>query len=158
MAEVYDVPYMERTRNYYRAQGYSTDYVWAHNTHTPFAPLTKPMSESRVGVVTTSMPDTALGRTQRSIYSTLTPPIPESMYTEELSWHQAGTHTDDVNSYIPLEQLMLLENKGVIGSLAPRFHSVPTEYSQRRTMENDAPEILRRLREDEVDVAMLVPL
>ncbi|MBS25176.1 MAG: hypothetical protein CMQ28_06000 [Gammaproteobacteria bacterium] len=158
MAEVYDVPYMERTRNYYRAQGYSTDYVWAHNAHTPFAPLTKPMSESRVGVVTTSMPDTALGRTQRSIYSTLTPPIPESMYTEELSWHQAVTHTDDVNSYIPLEQLMLLENKGVIGSLAPRFHSVPTEYSQRRTMENDAPEILRRLREDEVDVAMLVPL
>ena len=158
MAEVYDVPYMERTRNYYRAQGYSTDYVWAHNTHTPFAPLTKPMSESRVGVVTTSMPDTAIGRTQRSIYSTLTPPIPESMYTEELSWHQAVTHTDDVNSYIPLEQLMLLENKGVIGSLAPRFHSVPTEYSQRRTMENDAPEILRRLREDEVDVAMLVPL
>ena len=158
MAEVYDVPYMERTRNYYRAQGYSTDYVWAHNTHTPFAPLTKPMSESRVGVVTTSMPDTAIGRTQRSIYSTLTPPIPESMYTEELSWHQAVTHTDDVNSYIPLEQLMLLENKGVIGSLASRFHSVPTEYSQRRTMENDAPEILRRLREDEVDVAMLVPL
>ena len=158
MAEVYDVPYMERTRNYYRAQGYSTDYVWAHNTHTPFAPLTNPMNEKRVGVVTTSMPDTAMGRTQRSIYSTLTPPIPESMYTEELSWHQAVTHTDDVNSYIPLEQLMLLENKGVIGSLAPRFHSVPTEYSQRRTMENDAPEILRRLREDEVDVAMLVPL
>ena len=158
MAEVYDVPYMERTRNYYRAQGYSTDYVWAHNTHTPFASLTKPMSGSRVGVVTTSMPDTAIGRTQRSIYSTLTPPIPGSMYTEELSWHQAVTHTDDVNSYIPLEQLMLLENKGVIGSLAPRFHSVPTEYSQRRTMENDAPEILRRLREDEVDVAMLVPL
>ena len=61
MAEVYDVPYMERTRNYYRAQGYSTDYVWAHNTHTPFASLTKPMSESRVGVVTTSMPDTAIG-------------------------------------------------------------------------------------------------
>ena len=158
MAEVYDVPYMERTRDYYRAQGYSTDYVWAHNTHTPFAPLTNPMNENRVGVVTTSMPDTAMGRTQRSIYSTLTPPIPESMYTKELSWHQAVTHTDDVNSYIPLEQLMALEDKGVIGSLAPRFHSVPTEYSQRRTIENDAPEILRRLLEDEVDVAILVPL
>jgi len=158
VAEVYDVPYMERTRDYYRAQGYSTDYVWANNTDTPFAPLKKPMSESRVGVVTTSMPDTAIGRAQRCIYSTLIPPIPQSMYTEDLSWHQAVTHTDDVNSYIPLEQLMILENEGDIGSLAPRFHSVPTEYSQRTTIENDAPEILNLLREDEVDVAILVPL
>jgi len=35
---------------------------------------------------------------------------------------------------------------------------VPTDYSQRRTLEQDAPEILRRCREDEVDVALLVPL
>ncbi|GIT23582.1 MAG: hypothetical protein CM1200mP40_32640 [Gammaproteobacteria bacterium] len=158
MAEIYDVPYMERTRDYYRAQGYSTDYVWAHNTDTPFAPLTKPISESRVGIVTTSMPDTVIGRTQRRIYSTLVPPIPQSMYTKDLSWHKAVTHTDDVNSYLPLKQLMVLEDEGGIGSLAPRFHSVPTEYSQRGTIENDAPEILRRLHEDEVDVAILVPL
>jgi hypothetical protein len=42
--------------------------------------------------------------------------------------------------------------------VAPRFHGVPTDYSQRRTSEQDAPEILRRLREDAVDVALLVPL
>jgi hypothetical protein len=35
---------------------------------------------------------------------------------------------------------------------------VPTEYSQRRTIEQDAPEILRRCREDEADAALLVPL
>ena len=80
------------------------------------------------------------------------------MYTEELSWHKTVTHTDDVNSFIPLKQLMVLENEGGIGSLAPRFHSVPTEYSQRTTLEYDAPEILARLREDEVDIAILVPL
>ena len=47
---------------------------------------------------------------------------------------------------------------GRIGSLAARFHGVPTEYSQRRTIEQDGPEILRRCREDEVDAALLVPL
>ncbi len=45
-----------------------------------------------------------------------------------------------------------------MGSLAARFHGVPTDYSQRRTLENDAPEILERCREDGVDVALLVPL
>ena len=45
-----------------------------------------------------------------------------------------------------------------IGSVAARCHGVPTEYSQRRTIERDAPEVLRRLREDGADIAMLVPL
>jgi hypothetical protein len=34
---------------------------------------------------------------------------------------------------------------------------VPTEYSQRGTRESDAPELARLMREDGVDVAMLVP-
>ncbi|NKB32131.1 MAG: hypothetical protein GKR91_03440 [Pseudomonadales bacterium] len=158
MTEVYDVSYMERTRDYYRAQGYTTDYRWAQNSETPFTPLSKPMNECRVGVISTAMPDTELGRVNRRIYSNLVSPIPESMHTEELSWHKAVTHTDDVNSFIPLEQLMVLVDEGGIGSLAPRFHSVPTEYSQGNTIDNDAAEILERLREDEVDVAILVPL
>ncbi|MDG2250160.1 MAG: glycine/sarcosine/betaine reductase selenoprotein B family protein [Gammaproteobacteria bacterium] len=158
MNEVYDVPYMQRTRDYYRAQGYTNDYQWAQNSATPFCMPAKPLSECRVGIVTTAMPDTDLGRNNRKIHSTLVPPIPESMYTEELSWHKTVTHTDDVNSFIPLEQLMVLEDEGGIGSLAPRFHSVPTEYSQRTTLKYDAPEILARLREDEVDITILVPL
>ena len=158
MTEVYDVPYMERTRDYYRAQGYTTDYQWAQNDETPFCKPTKPISECRVGIVTTAMPNTEIARTNRKVYSTLVSPIPESMYTEDLSWHQTVTHTNDVNSFIPLEQLMVIEDEGGIGSLATRFHSVPTEYSQRNTIENDAPEILEKLREDEVDVAILIPL
>lgn len=155
---VYDVPYMERTRDYYRAQGYTTNYVWAHHADTPFTALKKSMTESRVGVITTSMPDTVNGRANRQVYATPSVPIPESMYTDELSWHKAVTHTDDVNSFLPLEQLMVLEDEGGIGCVAPRFYSVPTEYSQRNTWDDDAPEILQRCREDRVDVAILVPL
>ena len=51
-----------------------------------------------------------------------------------------------------------LAAQGRIGSVAPRFHGVPTDYSQRRTIEQDAPQILERCREDGVDVALLVPL
>ncbi len=153
-----DVPYMERTREYYRAQGYTKDYLWAHHEDAPFSPLDKPLGECKVGLVTTAMPDTPQGRAQRQVYSCPTTPIPGSMFTDELSWHKTMTHTHDVASFLPLAQLQQCVQEGRIKALADRFHCIPTEYSQRNTNENDAPEILSRLLHDEVDVAILVPL
>ena len=46
---------------------------------------------------------------------------------------------------------------GRIGSLAARFHGAPTNRSHRVTMETDAPELLRRCREDGADAVVLVP-
>ncbi|MCH8176476.1 MAG: hypothetical protein IIC59_14975 [Proteobacteria bacterium] len=155
---VNDVSYIKRTRDYYRAQGYTTDYLWAHFDTTPFTRLKNPLSESRIGVITTTMPDTEAGRADRRVWSTASEPIPRSMYTEELSWHKSMTHTDDVASFLPLAQLNKLQEEGVIGSVASRFHSVPTEYSQRNTIEKDAPQVLARCQQDEVDIAILVPL
>jgi len=155
---VNDVSYIKRTRDYYRAQGYTTDYLWAHFDTTPFTRLEKPLSESRIGVITTSMPDTEAGRADRRVWSTASEPIPRSMYTEELSWHKRMTHTDDVASFLPLARLNSLKEEGVIGSVASRFHSVPTEYSHRNTTEQDSPQVLTRCQQDEVDIAILVPL
>ena len=154
----YDVPYMERTRLYYEAQGYTNAYQWAHFDETPFTPLQKSLTGSTVGLVTTAMPDTEQGRSERKLYSSLTTPVPESMFTAGLSWHQSVTHTRDVGSFLPIEPLLVIQDEGGIGALAPRFHSVPTAYSQRQTIEEDAPELLERLREDQADVALLVPL
>ncbi len=158
MTNAYDVPYMERTRDYYRAQGYTVDYQWAHFDETPFQPLDKPVAESRLVVITTAMPDTPQGHAERRVYSTPVSPIPASMYTDELSWDKEATHTRDVNSFLPLRQLNQLVEEGMLGNVAPRFHSVPTEYSQRATVKEDAPEILQRCREDKADIALLVPL
>lgn len=153
-----DVQYMDRTRNFYRAQGYTNDYQWAHYDEVPFSLLQKPLRECKVAVVTTAMPDSETGRAQRRVHSCPSLPIPESMYTEELSWHKTMTHTNDVASFLPLMQLKRCEKEGLIGELGGRFHSIPTEYSKRNTLENDAPEILARCQQDAVDVAILVPL
>jgi hypothetical protein len=80
------------------------------------------------------------------------------MYTDDLSWHKTMTHTNDVASFLPLMQLKRCEDEGLIGELGDRFHAIPTEYSQRNTRVNDAPEILARCQHDAVDVAILVPL
>ena len=67
MKKVYDVPYMRRTRDYYSAQGYQEPYRWAHNDQTPFAKLVKPLKDSRIGLITTAMPDTRQGRERRDV-------------------------------------------------------------------------------------------
>ena len=153
-----DVPYMKRTRDFYRAQGYTNDYQWAHYDDAPFSRLQKPLSECKVAVVTTAMPDSKAGRMQRQVHSCASLPAPSSMYTDELSWHKTMTHTNDVASFLPLVPLKRCEDQGLIGELGDRFYCIPTEYSQRNSLENDAPEILARCQQDVVDVAILVPL
>jgi hypothetical protein len=62
----------------------------------------------------------------------------------------------DSGTWFPLPALRRLAASGRI-RLAPRFHGAPTNRSQRHTIDVDAPEILRRCREDRADVAVLVP-
>jgi D-proline reductase (dithiol) PrdB len=158
------VSYIDRTREFYGAQGYAKPYRWAHFAEVPFAPLPRPLSECRVTLVTTASPwhtqpakDGVL-RGAKEVWSGPTAEPPERLYTDDLAWDKEATHTDDVESFLPLRQLRHFVEAGRIGSVAERFHGVPTDYSQRRTREGDAPEILARCREDGVDVALLVPL
>jgi len=53
MSEDY-VRYIDRTREYYLAEGYKTPYKWAHFEDIPFARLEKPLDKCRIGLVTTS--------------------------------------------------------------------------------------------------------
>ncbi len=48
------VRYIEKTREYYLAEGYDKPYRWAHYDTVPFTPLTKPLAECRLTLVSTS--------------------------------------------------------------------------------------------------------
>jgi hypothetical protein len=158
MVEPSPVPYITRTRAYYEAQGFERPYQYPHHDDTPFAPLPKPLAECMLGLVTSASVYPRAPLEPRRVASAGMSPPPARLYTNDLSWDKQATHTDDVNSFCPFEPLQALAEEGVIGALTPRFHCAPTEYSQRTTTEKDAPEILRRLREDGADVALLVPL
>ena len=157
------VSYIDRTREFYAAQGYDRPYTWASHADAPFTPLAKPLSQCRLAVVSTATPwrgqEARPGdlRGKKQVESSASWPPPERLFTDDLSWDKETTHTEDVASFLPLVQLRELEAQRRIGSLA-RVHHVPTDYSQRRTREIDAPEILRRCRDDGVDVALLTPL
>ena len=157
------VRYIDRTREYYEAQGFERPYSWASHGDVPFSALSRPLAESVVALITTanepSPPGWQAGDPSplRRVYS-FSAGDPPDLDTHDLSWHKLVTHTDDLDSYLPIHRLGELAGEGRIGDLAPRCHSVPTEYSQRRTVDRDAPEILKRVQEDGSDVAILVPL
>lgn len=150
------VPYMERTRHYYRALGYAKDYVWATFDDVPFAPLPRPLSELRIALITTASPADFDG--VKRVWSGAVSPPPSRLFTDNVAWDKESTHTDDRESFLPIEAASALAREGLFKGLTARFHGVPTEYSQRKTTERDAPEILARVREDGADAAILCPL
>ncbi len=111
-----------------------------------------------VTIVTTSMPDDSYRKERRRLYIGDLEQPPEQFFTGDLSWDREATHTGDRDSYFPVRELERRIAAGELGRLAPRFYCVPTQYSQRRTIERDAPAIVAACVEDAVDVALLVPL
>jgi D-proline reductase (dithiol) PrdB len=162
------IPYMARTREYYQAIGYTTPYRWAHFVEAPFQRLRKPLRQSRVALVTTAAPfDPAKGdqgpgakyNGGAKFYSVYDGDSskPHDLRISHIAYDRVHTSAGDSGTWFPLPQLKRLANQGRIADVAPRFFGAPTNRSHRATIETDAPEILRRCREDQVDAALLVP-
>jgi len=149
---------MVRTQAYYAAQGFDQAYQWASAEVRPKHKILKALSECKITFITTAVPDGSVPKMLRTASSHLMSDMPEYFRTDELAWDKDATHTRDRNSYIPLHGMITLLSDGIIGSIAERYHFVPTEYSQRNTIEKDAPVILQACRKDQVDIAILIPL
>jgi len=161
------IPYMQRTRDYYQALGFAP-YRWAHHAEVPFTPLPRPLARARLALITTAAPyqpglgDQGPGARYNAaakfykVYSDSAEPIPD-VRISHVGYDRAHTTAEDPRTWFPLAGLQAAVKAGRIGALTPRFHGAPTNRSQRVTMETDAPELLRRCREDGADVAVLVP-
>ena len=62
---------------------------------------------------------------------------------------------DDSGCWFPLPVMRRLADEGVF-ELGPRFHGFPTNRSQQRAREVDAPDLLARCRADDAQAALLV--
>lgn len=151
------VSYIDKSREYYLARGYANPYRWAHHRDAPFAPLAKPLGQSRVALISTASLTKERARLME-VYSAPTEPPPAALYTDHRSWDKRATHTRDTESFLPVRRIIEFAATGRIGVPSPRFYGVPTDFSQRRTVEKYAPAVLDLCRADEVDVALLIPL
>jgi D-proline reductase (dithiol) PrdB len=161
------VSYIQRTRDYYRALGYDP-YRWARFADVPFTPLPAPLGQTRVALVTTAAPyqpgagDQGPGAPYNAaakfyrVYSVLADAEPD-LRISHVAYDRAHGSAADLDAYFPLARLKEAVAAGRIGALTPRVHGLPTNRSQRATIEADLPELLRRCREDGAGAAVLVP-
>ena len=162
------IPYLQRIRDYYQGLGYGAPYRWAHYAEVPFAPLRRPLGESRIGLVTTAAPyqadkgDQGPGAAYNAaakFYAVFSGDSAQDhdLRIAHLGYDRIHTAAADPNTWFPLSRLHDAVKAGRIGALTPRFHGSPTNRSIRVTVERDAPELLRRCREDSADAAIIVP-
>jgi glycine/betaine/sarcosine/D-proline reductase family selenoprotein B len=121
-----------------------------------------------VGIVTTAAPfrpdkgDQGPGAAYNgaakfySVYSDITAVEPD-LRISHVAYDRTHTTAADQGTYFPLRALRILEQEGKIGKIAPRFHGLPTNRSQKTTIQVDCVELVSRCREDGIDAAILVP-
>ena len=162
------IPYLQRIRDYYQALGYGAPYEWAHYSEVPFRPLDKPLSKSRITIITTAAPyrpdkgdqgPRAPYNAAAKFYTVYSGNTAQDhdLRISHIAIDRKHTAAEDSAAYFPLTELRQRAASGRIGSVAARFHGAPTNRSHRVTLQVDCPEIVARCRADEVDAAILVP-
>jgi hypothetical protein len=162
------IRYMERTRSYYLGLGYDNPYIWAHYMEVPFAPLQKPLNQSMLGLITTAVPynpDKGLQgpgapyNAAAKFYQPYRKPVAEDidLRIAHVGIDRKNANMEDIECWFPLATAKAAVQSGKVSSLSPNFYGLPTNRSQRHTLEIDAPLILEMLRADKVDVAILIP-
>ena len=133
----------------------------------PFIRPGKPLAESRLAVITTSglvrrsdKPfdlTNAGGDASFRIIPTDTDPSELTFSHVSTNWDRTG-FAMDINVILPIDRLRELAKEGIIGSVAGAFYAFMGAIFRFDTLLKDsAPEVGRRLREDGVDIALLVP-
>jgi hypothetical protein len=165
----YDLPirYLDRIRTYYQTLGFGKPYRWAQYIDVPFTPLTKPLSESQITLITTAAPyqpdkgDQGPGAPYNAaakfyeVYSDSTDGEPD-VRISHIGIDRKHTTAEDINTWFPLKQLKRLQTEGRIAKVADRFHGAPTNRSQKTTIEQDCVELLARVRKDGSDAVVIV--
>jgi glycine/betaine/sarcosine/D-proline reductase family selenoprotein B len=134
----------------------------------PFQPLAGPLSKACIAIVTTAAPyqpgkgDQGPGAPYNAaakfyqVYSGDTA-RDHDLRISHVAIDRAHTRAEDPRSYFPLAALHIAAKARRIGSVAMRFHGLPTNRSHRTTIEIDCVELVARCKADGVDAAILVP-
>jgi D-proline reductase (dithiol) PrdB len=143
-------------------------YPWRRVHPVPCSRLRKPIAESRVALVTTAglVPagqapfDEHItgGDCSYRVITAGTKVETLGEFHRSESFDHAGI-TKDRNVALPLDRLRELASGGEIGDVAPRHLSfMGSITAPGRLVKHTAPEAARLLAEDDVDIALLVPV
>jgi D-proline reductase (dithiol) PrdB len=157
------VDYLERTRALYDSLGYPT-YRWVQSeTPPPWAPLEKPLADSRVGLIGSGgvyvEGQRALHHRDDLSFRGIDRDTPRDALRATHFAYDLTDAREDPNVVFPLETLRALEAEGTIGELSPNAYAfMGGIYSSRQVVEHLAPALADRVQADAVDVVLLVPV
>jgi len=162
------IRYIERTRSYYLGLGYENPYIWAHYIEAPFTALQKPLNQSVLGLITTAVPYdpnkglqgpgapyNATAKFYQPYQNSVDADI--DLRIAHVGIDRKNANMEDSACWFPLAIAKQAVQTRRVNALSPNFYGLPTNRSQRHTLEIDAPLILEMLRADKVDVAVLIP-
>ena len=138
----------------------------------PWAPVTKPLAESRVALLTTAgvsmrgdEPFDMEGERKRPTWGD---PSWRRLRADATSDSIEANHLHidtgyierDLNVALPLDRIRALVDEGVVGSLADTHYSIMGyQGANTRELENEsAPAIAEAMKSEEVDLALLAPV
>lgn len=159
------IPYITRVRDYYAALGFPVPYVWAQNDPVAFHPLTKPLSQMRVGIVTSAALGTGAGRGPLAyaadakffaVYRAALDPLPP-LRIDHVAIDFDHADPSDPGSFFPGKALQEAQAQGRIAAAAPVFYGLPTRRSQRETREELCPNLVAMALEDGIEAMLLLP-
>ena len=140
-------------------------------THIPWTPLTKPLSKCTVSLVssaaialkTDQLFDSQIERRDPWIADPSYRVLPRTARTGNVQvchLHINPSFAEqDLNSVLPVERLEELAQVGEIGAVAPSHYSY-MGYTLRpeQLLRENVPGMVRQLREEKVDIVVLVPV
>ena len=156
--------YIQKTKQDYAKLGYEP-YQWFEAKDLPaFAQLKKPLSESKLGLISTAgtyvkgqrafftKDDTSIRRISSGAS------IDEIRFAHIMQNYLVEARKDPCTVF-PLEALRILDGEGVIGELAPEFLScMGGIYSRSRVRDELLPRLENAVSNQRLDLLLLVPL
>lgn len=157
------VEYIRITRERYEKAGFEPYRWYRSDTPPPWTPMSKPLSECRLGVIVSAgayvagqvafhyMDDTSLRR------------IPKTTGARDLRFahvteYMLGDARKDPNCLAPVDALRRLEAEGSVAAVADTIYScMGGIYSQRKAREVVIPALVDAMRDERVDAVLLVP-
>ena len=158
------IRYVERLNRRYKSQGFPP-YRWTVNVEAPFTPLSLPLEQCRVSMLTS-------GGVSRRAAPAWNPQARNDLRLDEISsdapsddfqihdsYYDHGDADRDLNCVFPIDRLRELAADGIIKDLAPRLWSgfMGRIYTRRAVVEEAAPALAKELEKDRVDLFVLVP-
>jgi D-proline reductase (dithiol) PrdB len=158
------VAYIDRLNEHYQSQGFPA-YTWSQNDQAPWTEMVKPLSEARVSMLTSGgvscswqPPFDPQARNDLRVLD-IPKDAPADGFVINDSYYDHRDADSDINCVFPIERMRELEADGTIGELSPRLFSgfMGRIYTRTAVLEEAAPALVAKLREDHVDALVLVP-